>query len=124
MDEDKIQAERRENDENATRQRAAILGVQYVDTRSFEKDMPLVNDVLAIDAMYKGRLVPLKAQSDDSPFVFGITTQTPQSLVKTMERDYSERGDSLQFVMISNSGFKALMNRYDPPKEIIYDDDF
>ena len=122
MDEDKIQAERRENDENATRQRAAILGVQYVDTRPFEKDMPLVNDVLAIDAMYKGRLVPLKAQSDDSPFVFGITTQTPQSLVKTMERDYSERGDSLQFVMISNSGFKALMNRYDPPKEIIYDD--
>lgn len=122
MDEDKIQAERRENDENATRQRAAILGVQYVDTRPFEKDMPLVNDILDNAAMYKGRVTPLKGQSDDSPFVFGITTQTPQSLVKSMEREYSERGDSIQFVMISNSGFKALMNRYDPPKEVIYDD--
>lgn len=122
MNEDKIQAERRENDENATRQRAAILGVQYVDTRPFEKDMPLVSDVLDNGAMYKGRLAPLKGESDDSPFVFGITTQTPQSLVKSMEREYSERGDSIQFVMISNSGFKALMNRYDPPKEVIYDD--
>jgi type IV pilus assembly protein PilB len=122
MDEDRIQAERRDNDENATRQRAAILGVQYVDTRPFEKEMPLVSEVIDNDTMYKGRLVPLKPQSDDSPFVFGITTQTPQSLVKTMEREYSERGDSIKFVMISNSGFKALMNRYDPPKEIIYDD--
>ncbi len=122
MDEDKIQAERRENDENATRQRAAILGVQYLDTRPFERDMPLVDEVLENDAMYKGRMVPLKHQSEDTPYIFGITTQTPQSLVKTIEREYNDRGDSIQFVMISNSGFKALMNRYDPPKEVIYDD--
>ena len=40
MDEDKIQARRREQDEEATKRRAAILGFQYIDTREFEKDLP------------------------------------------------------------------------------------
>lgn len=122
MDEDRIQADRRENDENSTKQRAAILGVQYLDTRPIEKDLALVDGVLEVDAMHKGRVVPLKRQTDESPYVFGITTQTPQSVLKAMEREYTERGDSVHFVMISNSGYKALMNRYDPPKEVIYDD--
>ena len=33
MDEDKIQARRREQDEEATRRRASILGLQYLDGR-------------------------------------------------------------------------------------------
>lgn len=121
MDEDKIQSQRREHDESATRQRAAILGVTYIDARSFEKDIPLVEGIMAIDDMYKGRIVPLTRGSEDTPFRFGITTQTPQSLVDTMRREYNERGDNIQFGMISGSGFKALMNRYDPPKQVIYD---
>jgi hypothetical protein len=40
MNEDKVQLQRREHDEEATRQRAAILGVQYIDGRSFENDIP------------------------------------------------------------------------------------
>jgi type IV pilus assembly protein PilB len=122
MDEDKVQEQRREHDEAATKQRAAILGVPYVDTRPFERDIPLVDGVLEIDQMYKGRLVPLARASEDSPFRFGMTTQTPQSLVDTMRREYNERGENIQFGMISGSGFKALMNRYDPPKQVIYDD--
>lgn len=122
MNEDKIQAGRREYDENATRQRAAILGVRYLDTRSIEKDIPLTTGLLEIPEMYKGRLVPLAASTDDAPFRFGITTQTPNSLVESMRREYNDRGDSIDFYMISGSGFKALMNRYDPPKEVIYDD--
>jgi type II secretory ATPase GspE/PulE/Tfp pilus assembly ATPase PilB-like protein len=122
MDEDKVQAQRREHDETATKQRAAILGVPYVDTRSFEKDIPLADGLMEIEQMYKGRLVPLAAATDEAPFRFGITTQTPQSLVDQMRREYNDRGDTIQFGMISGSGFKALMNRYDPPKQIIYDD--
>lgn len=122
MDEDKVQAQRREHDEAATRQRAAILGVQYVDTRPFEADLPLVEDVLSIEEMYKGRLVPLTGASEDNPYRFGMTTQTPQSLVDKMRREYNDRGDNIEFGMISNSGFRALMNRYDPPKQVIYDD--
>ena len=70
MDEGKVQAQRRDHDENATRERAAILGVQYVDTREFEKEIPLVQGVLSIEDMYKGRLIPLVAGDDESPFQF------------------------------------------------------
>ena len=122
MDEDKIQSQRREHDEAATQQRAAILGVTYLDTRPFERDIPLVDGVLEIDQMYKGRIVPLSKGSDELPYRFGITTQTPQSLVDAMRREYNDRGENIQFGMISGSGFKAMMNRIDPPKEVIYDD--
>ena len=59
MDEDRIQQQRRDQDEEATRKRAAILGLQYLDAREFEQTLELVRDVLTIDEMYKGRIVPL-----------------------------------------------------------------
>lgn len=122
MNEDNVQQQRREHDEAATKQRAAILGVTYIDTRAFENNLPLTENVLEVDQMYKGRIVPLAHGNDDTPYRFGITTQTPQSLVDSMRREYNERGDNIQFGMISGSGFKVLMNRYDPPKQVIYDD--
>lgn len=122
MDEDKIQAQRRDHDEEATKQRAAILGVQYLDTRPIEKDLALVEGVLTVPEMYKGFIIPLRMADESTPYQFGITTQTPQSLIQSMTREYNERGDSIQFLMISGSGFKAFMNRYDPPKQVIYDD--
>ena len=122
MDENKVQQVRREHDEATTKQRAAILGVSYLDTRPFERDIPLVDGLLSIEQMYKGRIVPLRQGSEEAPFRFGITTQTPQSIVDSMRTQYNQRGDSIQFGMISGSGFKALMNRYDPPKQVIYDD--
>lgn len=122
MNEDQVQAQRREHDEASTRQRAAILGVRYLDTRDIEADLPLVKDVLEVSEMYKGYIVPLQAGGGDVLYRFGITTQTPQSLIQTMTRTYNDRGDNIEFVMISGSAFKAFMNRYDPPKTIIYDD--
>lgn len=120
MDEGKIQAQRREHEENATRQRSAILGVPYVDTRGFENELPLLNGVLEIPEMYRGFIVPLRVGEDG--YHFGITTQTPQSLVQQMRQEYNDRGDTINFSMISGSGFKAFMNRFDPPKVVIYDD--
>ncbi|MGK2896380.1 MAG: GspE/PulE family protein [Candidatus Saccharimonadales bacterium] len=122
MNEEEIQAGRRDHDETTTQQRAAILGVQYFDTRSIENDISLVEGVLDISDMYKGHIVPLQHGGGDAPYRFGITTQTPQSLIQTMRRTYNDRGDIVDFLMISGSGFKALMNRYDPPKQTIYDD--
>lgn len=122
MDEDKIQAHRRQTEEESTRQRAAILGLQYVDAREIENDLPLVRDVLSNDEMYKGRLVPLSAGGGEQPFRFGVTTQTPQSLMQTIQHEHTEKGEAVQFGLISQSGFKALMNRFDPPKKVIYDD--
>ena len=122
MNEEKIQAQRREHDETATKQRSAILGVQYLDTRTIEEDIPLVKDSIQVPDMYKLHMVPLKAGGEDAPYQFGITTQTPQSIVQRMTREYNDRGQAIRFLMISGSGYKAFMNRYDPPKVVIYDD--
>jgi type II secretory ATPase GspE/PulE/Tfp pilus assembly ATPase PilB-like protein len=122
MDEEKIQQQRREQDEKATRERAAILGLQYLDTREIETDLPLADDVMPVTDMYKGHLVPLTKGGEEGSYRFGITTQTPQSLVGAIRKQYKDRGDSIQFLLISGSGFKAFMNRYDPPRQVIYDD--
>jgi type II secretory ATPase GspE/PulE/Tfp pilus assembly ATPase PilB-like protein len=122
MDEDKIQQRRREQDEESTRRRAAILGLQYLDTRETEKIQPLVPDLLSIQDMYKGHLVPLQMGSEERAYTFGATSQTPQSLINRMGKEFSERGDTANFVLISESSFRAFMHRYDPPKEIIYED--
>lgn len=122
MDEDKIQLRRREQDEKATRERAAILGLQYLDTQDVESSLPLNMDVITIPDMYKGRVVPLKVGGGDQPFRFGVTSQTPQSLIQKMQSEYNDRGELTQFLLISDSGFRAFMVRYDPPKVIIYDD--
>lgn len=123
MNEDDIQEKRRDHDESSTKQRSAILGVPYLDTREIESDLPLVSDTIVVPDMYKNHMVPLKIPDNEyGSYQFGITTQTPQSIVQSMTREYSDRGDSIRFVMISGSAFKAFMDRYDPPKEVIYDD--
>lgn len=122
MDEDKIQQRRRDQDEKATQERAAILGLQYLDTRELEATLPLAEGVLDIQDMYKGRLVPLIAGNESDPFRFGVTSQTPQSLIHQTEKQYNDSGRNIQFLLISQSAFRAFMNRFDPPKEVIYDD--
>lgn len=122
MEEDKVQLHRREGDERATRERAAILGLQYLDSREIEHSLPLLKNVISIPDMYKSHIVPLTAGGGTEPFNFGITSQTPQSLIQKMRHEYNDRGENVQFVLISNSGFRAFMNRFDPPKEVIYDD--
>lgn len=123
MDEDKIQQRRREQDEDSTKQRAAILSLPYLDAREVENDLPLVQGVLEVPDMYKGHIVPLTAGGGEAgPYRFGVTSQTPQSLIRQMEKEYSDRGENTQFVLISNSGFRAFMHRYDPPREVKYED--
>lgn len=122
MNEDKVQQNRRQHDEEATKQRAAILGLQYFDAREVENSLALVEGQMPITDMYKGRLVPLMAGNGETPFRFGVTTQTPQSLIHSMLSEHNEKGENVQFVLISGSAYKAFMNRYDPPKQTIYDD--
>ena len=122
MDEDRIQQQRRDQDEDATRKRAAILGLQYLDAREFEQTIPLIRDILTIEEMYNGHVVPLAINPDEQSYRFGITSQTPQSLVAMMTNNYREQGIIAKFFLISASGFRSLMLRFDPPKKVIYDD--
>ena len=122
MNEDEIQQKRREQDEQSTRQRAAILGLQYLDSRQFELTIPLVEDSISIEEMHKQRIVPLVKGDSDTANQFGVTTQTPQSYIETLRKRYNDHGDSIQFLLISNGAYRVLMNRYDPPRKVVYDD--
>jgi len=122
MDEDKIQERRRDQDEKATQQRAAILGLAYLDARPLEKELPLAKGILSNEEMYKAHIVPLVTGAGVEPFRFGVTSQTPQSVIRAMEKEYGDRGDKTQFLLISGSAFRAFMNRFDPPKQIVYED--
>ena len=122
MDEDRIQQQAREADEQSTQRRAAILGIQYLDMRPVENELDLLEGVLSIDEMHKSRIVPLVAGTDSTPWQFGITTQTPQSLLKELIDKYAAQAQNVNFFFISQGGFKALMDRYDPPIHVVHDD--
>lgn len=113
---------RREQDEKSTRERAAILGVPYLDTREIEATLPLAENMMSVPDMYKGRLIPLVVGSDQTPYRYGITSQTPQSLIEEIQRNYSDHAYTVEFFLISGSAFRAFMLRYDPPKKTIYED--
>ena len=78
MDEEKQKAHYRDKDEKNTQQRAAILGLEYLDTRGLTDQIELVPQMLSVEEMHKGRLVPLYNGNDIDPFVFGVTNNTPQ----------------------------------------------
>lgn len=122
MDEDKIQQQAREADEQSTQRRAAILGLQYIDMRPLEQTLNLVDDVLSVEAMRKHRIIPLVAGSDSDPWEFGITTQTPQSTLQEIREKYAAQAQNVSFYLISQGAFRAMMDRYDPPVRVTYED--
>jgi type II secretory ATPase GspE/PulE/Tfp pilus assembly ATPase PilB-like protein len=122
MDEKKIQERAREQDEQSTQGRAAILGMEYLDTRVVDMILELVPDVLTNENMHNNRLVTLRAGSDSSSWQFGVTTQTPQSFMRELTATYAAQAQNTNFVLISLGGFNILMNRYDPPIVATYDD--
>lgn len=122
MDEDRNRQQARDDDEQSTQRRAAILGLPYLDLRPIQGQLTLVEDVLEIETMHKNRIVPLIAGGDSNPWEFGITTQTPQSLLNELREKYAAQAQNVAFYLISQGGFRALMERYDPPVKTIYDD--
>jgi len=122
MNEDKIQQDRREQDEQSTSQRAAILGMSYLDTRPIEQTLELAKDVIYVPTMHQNRIVPLVAGNEAAPWQFGATTQTPQSYIRDLAKQYNEVGHNIRFFLISNSGYRQLMDRFDPVIKVVHDD--
>jgi len=122
MDEDQIQKDRRNQDEQATSQRAAILGVHYLDTRSVENTIPLIDNVLDKAIMHQSKIIPLVAGNDGAPWQFGITTQTPQSFLNNLTKHYNDDGKSAEYFLISDTGYRVLMDRYDPAVKVVHED--
>jgi len=122
MDEKEVQLKRRENEENATAERARILGLPYLDTRDFEHEIPLVPDLLEIEQMHRDFIIPLQKGGGEEHYQFMVTSQTPRSLIDRMRQEYADKGERVDFFLISGSAYKVFMLRYDPPREIHYDD--
>lgn len=110
----------REQEELNTQSRANMLGLQYFDSRELPPDSPLYTGLLSIPEMYQGHIVPLSDNGENAPLVFGITINTPQQLLRQLRERFE--GRMVQFVVMSNSGYRALMLRYDPPKKVVYND--
>lgn len=122
MDEKKIQEARRQHDEESTQKRASILGLQYLDAREIEDTLPLIKDSISVKEMHLNKIIPLMVNDETKMYRFAVTSVTPQSVIRSMEKEYSDDGRSIQFLLISQSAYAVFMNRYDPPKEVVYDD--
>lgn len=107
----------RENEEANTRTRAGLLKIEYVDSTTLT-DIELATGILEIDEMYKDSLVPL--YDSGSNYTFAITIKTPQQALRIIREKFPDK--IVKFVMISIPGFREIMNRFDPPKEVVYDD--
>ena len=122
MNENEIQQKRRDNEEQATAGRARILGLPYLDTREFEDRIPLVSDLISVEEMHKDFIIPLQRGGGDDHYQYMVTSQTPRTLIEKMRQGYTDEGERVDFFLISNSAYRVFMLRYDPPKEIHYDD--
>lgn len=107
----------REQEEQSTKQRANLLKIEYLDGRTLS-DITLVEGTLTIEEMYESKIVPLFDKP--SGYTFGITIGTPQQTLRTLRDRFQDK--IIEFVMISNSAFKEAMLKYDPPKEVKYED--
>ena len=122
MDEQEIQRKRRDNEEQATYNRARILGFAYLDTREFEREIPLVPGLLTKEEMHQNYIIPLQEGGDQANYQFMVTSQTPRTVIENLRRTYNDQGQKVDFFMISESAYKVFMLRYDPPQEVEYQD--
>lgn len=113
----KDQIKFRDQEELSTKQRAQLLKIPYTDSRTLN-DIALATGILTNQEMYQSKMVPLYDNS--SGYTFGITIGTPQQVLRDLRSRFQDK--IIDYVMISNSGFKEFMLRFDPPEEVHYDD--
>lgn len=105
----------RVDEEQATERRARILGLGYVNT-SQSPPTQLYKELLPIKQLYDLRVVPLAR--DATSIQFGITNTTPQPVMTNLRNQFLDQ--QVNFVLISDAGFRQIMKMYDPPKAVEY----
>lgn len=113
QDDDKF----RQQEESSTENRARLLKIPYLDSRTIS-DIPLAEGILTNEEMYRDKMVPLYNKGNG--YTFGITIGTPQQMIRALRERFQDK--IVDFVMISNVGFKGFMVRFDPPEEVHYED--
>lgn len=120
MDPSDNQVKTRDAEELNTQKRASLLGLNYTDARTMAQTAPLIKTVLTLDEMRRDHIIPLSDGQGYQPLVFAIAITTPQTILRKLRDRYSDK--VVQFLMISDSGFREIMLRHDPPKKTVYED--
>lgn len=108
--------EARKQEEQNTLRRARILNIAYEDTSA--REIPLYPDILQNQEMYSLRVIPLRAEQYN--ITFGITNTTSQATMTNLQHRFPDQ--RVSFALISDTGYKDAMKRYDPPKQVVYED--
>jgi type IV pilus assembly protein PilB len=108
--------EARRLDEQNTYRRAQILNIPYEDTSLVE--IPLYPELLSVAELYQYKMIPLLV--DSYAIKFGVTNTTSQSNMNMLKGRFTDQ--SVSFALISDSGYRDIMRRYDPPKQVVYQD--
>ena len=106
----------RRDEELATKRRAEILGLQYIDTSVGEK--PLYPELLPKETLYKVRAIPIYA--DEHSIRFGVTNMTSKQTMDQLRHTFLDQ--RISFGLISDAGYREYMRLYDPPKKVEYHD--
>ena len=107
----------RRDEEEATKRRARVLGMDYYDTSAVE-EKTLYQDVLSVPELYELRVVPLRVEGVN--VLFGVTTTTSQQTMSSLQPRFPDQ--FVKLAIISDTGFKEYMRLYDPPKKVEYQD--
>lgn len=103
-------------DEQNTMRRSRLLNIQYFDTSTQVNQ--LYKSILSVQEMYDLKIVPLYA--DAHHLQFGVTNTTSQATMSNLRQRFADQ--KVIYSLISDAGYRELMHRYDPPKEVIYQD--
>ncbi len=99
--------DQRDREETVARQRASMLKAIYTDARQVQ-DLESLSQIISLDDMQKHRIVPLLMTSHD--LVLGFTQSTPRHNINQVKAKLSSF--NLRFNLISDSGYKELLDRY------------
>jgi len=105
------------DEEQATARRARILGMNYIDTSNLPNKQ-LHKDILTVPELYRLRVIPIVA--DAHRIDFGITTTTSQQTMIGLRQRFQDQ--QINYLLISDNGFRDYMRLYDPPKQVVYHD--
>ena len=94
----------RQQEESITQRRAGVLGMDYIDSSTLQKQ--LFKDILPVPELYSYHVVPLVA--DQHNVHFGITTTTPQQSINKLRQRFTDQ--RVVFSIISETGFSEYMH--------------
>lgn len=107
----------RKDEELNSQRRAQILGLEYYDT-SAEAQKTLYKELLTVPELYQLRTVPINVA--EHHLIFGVTNTTSQQTTNELRQRFLDH--RINFVLISDVGYREYMKLYDPPKAVVYQD--